>query len=175
MRERERAWKKVISWVILHSRDTRWNLCEQTFLHVPCVEALVRVNLIHGEKPESEPALSSVFCNIPLTYFECCMTRVILFCSCRVCISVSIDFFICKDLKYAIDSKWQWQVHRFISIQLAMGLHTMAPVVRNMIEPVQLLYVLMFSVSLIHMDKIYVDKVCQVCFVCFWVLARRIH
>ena len=48
-----------------------------------------------------------------------------------------------------------------------MGLHTMAPVVRNMIEPVQLLYVLMFSVSLIHMDKIYVDKVCQVCFFLF--------
>ena len=48
-----------------------------------------------------------------------------------------------------------------------MGLDTMAPVVRNMIEPVQLLYVLMFSVSLIHMDKIYVDKVCQVCFFVF--------
>ena len=48
-----------------------------------------------------------------------------------------------------------------------MGLHTMAPLVRNMIEPVQLLYVLMFSVSLIHMDKIYVDKVCQVIFFVF--------
>ena len=35
-------------------------------------------------------------------------------------------------------------------------------IMRNMVEPVQLLYVLMFSVSLIHMDKIYVDKVCQV-------------
>ena len=34
--------------------------------------------------------------------------------------------------------------------------------VRYVIEPVQLLYVLMFSVSLIHMDKIYIDKVCQV-------------
>ena len=31
-----------------------------------------------------------------------------------------------------------------------------------LVEPAQLLYVLMFSVSLIHMDKIYVDKVCQV-------------
>ena len=38
----------------------------------------------------------------------------------------------------------------------------MLPRVRHLIEPVQLLYVLMFSVSLIHMDKIYVDKVCQV-------------
>lgn len=43
---------------------------------------------------------------------------------------------------------------------MVMGLKTP---VRNMVEPVQLLYVLMFSVSLIHMDKIYVDKVCQVC------------
>ena len=33
---------------------------------------------------------------------------------------------------------------------------------RQLIEPVQLLYVMMFSTSLIHMDKIYVDKVCQV-------------
>ena len=52
----------------------------------------------------------------------------------------------------------------------------MAPVVRNMIEPVQLLYVLMFSVSLIHMDKIYVDKVCQVC--CMSMILRhspRVH
>ena len=31
-----------------------------------------------------------------------------------------------------------------------------------LVEPGQFLYVLMFSVSLIHMDKIYVDKVCQV-------------
>ena len=42
---------------------------------------------------------------------------------------------------------------------MVIGLKTL---VRNMVEPVQLLYVLMFSVSLIHMDKIYVDKVCQV-------------
>lgn len=43
-----------------------------------------------------------------------------------------------------------------------MGLKEMVPHVRHLIEPVQLLYVLMFSVSLIHMDKIYIDKVCQV-------------
>ena len=36
------------------------------------------------------------------------------------------------------------------------------PELKYLIEPVQLLYVLMFSVSLIHLDKIYVDKVCQV-------------
>ena len=36
------------------------------------------------------------------------------------------------------------------------------PELKFLIEPVQLLYVLMFSVSLIHLDKIYVDKVCQV-------------
>ena len=45
---------------------------------------------------------------------------------------------------------------------MCQGLRTMYVVLRHMIEPVQLLYVLMFSVSLIHMDKIYVDKVCQV-------------
>ena len=43
-----------------------------------------------------------------------------------------------------------------------MGLKEMVPHVRHLIEQVQLLYVLMFSVSLIHMDKIYIDKVCQV-------------
>ena len=41
-------------------------------------------------------------------------------------------------------------------------LKSCAPDVHYLLEPVQLLYVLMFSVSLIHMDKIYVDKVCQV-------------
>ena len=45
---------------------------------------------------------------------------------------------------------------------MCQGLRPMYVVLRHMIEPVQLLYVLMFSVSLIHMDKIYVDKVCQV-------------
>ena len=33
---------------------------------------------------------------------------------------------------------------------------------RLLVEPVQLFYVLMFSVSLVPMDRIYVDKVCQV-------------
>ena len=45
---------------------------------------------------------------------------------------------------------------------MKMGVAEMLPHVRHLIEPVQLLYVLMFSVSLIHMDKIYIDKVCQV-------------
>ena len=36
------------------------------------------------------------------------------------------------------------------------------PDLKYLVELVQLLYVLMFSVSLIHLDKIYVDKVCQV-------------
>ena len=43
-----------------------------------------------------------------------------------------------------------------------MSVKKCIPDVKYFIEPVQLLYVLMFSVSLIHMDKIYVDKVCQV-------------
>ena len=45
---------------------------------------------------------------------------------------------------------------------VTMGVKTLLPQIRHLIEPVQLMYVLMFSVSLIHMDKIYVDKVCQV-------------
>ena len=43
-----------------------------------------------------------------------------------------------------------------------MGLKINIPMLRQLIEPVQLLYVMMFSTSLIHMDKIYIDKVCQV-------------
>ena len=35
-------------------------------------------------------------------------------------------------------------------------------VVSSLVEPVQLLYVLMFSVSLVSQDKIFIDKVCQV-------------
>ena len=42
------------------------------------------------------------------------------------------------------------------------SLRKFLPELKYLIEPVQLLYVLMFSVSLIHLDKIYVDKVCQV-------------
>ena len=42
------------------------------------------------------------------------------------------------------------------------SLRKFLPKPKYLIEPVQLLYVLMFSVSLIHLDKIYVDKVCQV-------------
>ena len=42
------------------------------------------------------------------------------------------------------------------------SLRKFLPELKYLVEPVQLLYVLMFSVSLIHMDKIYVDKVCQV-------------
>ena len=42
------------------------------------------------------------------------------------------------------------------------SLRRFLPELKYLIEPVQLLYVLMFSVSLIHLDKIYVDKVCQV-------------
>ena len=32
----------------------------------------------------------------------------------------------------------------------------------RLVEPALLIYVLMFSVSLIQMDRIYLDKVCQV-------------
>eukprot|EP00092_Neocalanus_flemingeri_P040034 GFUD01043604.1.p1 GENE.GFUD01043604.1~~GFUD01043604.1.p1 ORF type:complete len:483 (+),score=90.62 GFUD01043604.1:175-1623(+) len=42
------------------------------------------------------------------------------------------------------------------------GYRAVWSVMRSFVEPVQLLYVLMFSVSLVPMDRIYIDKVCQV-------------
>ena len=39
---------------------------------------------------------------------------------------------------------------------------TMAVNLSSLVEPVQLLYVLMFSVSLVSQDRIFIDKVCQV-------------
>jgi len=43
-----------------------------------------------------------------------------------------------------------------------MEIKALFGVIRSFVEPVQLLYVLMFSVSLVPMDRIYIDKVCQV-------------
>ena len=42
------------------------------------------------------------------------------------------------------------------------GIKALFNVIRSFVEPVQLFYVLMFSVSLVPMDRIYIDKVCQV-------------
>ena len=43
-----------------------------------------------------------------------------------------------------------------------VGFKSLLTMIRSLVEPVQLLYVLMFSVSLVPMDRIYIDKVCQV-------------